>query len=160
MAYEKTLVLIKPDALYKSLTGAILTSLSESKLKIVGAKIVRVSQELAEKHYCDLKCTLSDKFGEEKGCKVYESVLDYLKGKYHTDRVLALVYAGEDAITKIRTLAGETNPESASPETIRGKYGRINSKTDVLENVIHCSDSPESAKREIELWFSQNEIVE
>lgn len=160
MGYERTLVLIKPDALYKSLTGSILTSLSEARLKIVGAKIVKVSQELAEKHYCDLKCNLSNKFGEDKGCKIYEGVLDYLKGKYHTDRVFALVYAGEDAVKKIRELAGETNPEKASPNSIRGKYGRINSQIDVLENVIHCSDSIESAKREIELWFKPEEVVE
>jgi nucleoside-diphosphate kinase len=157
---EKTLVLIKPDGLVKSLTGNIITTLSETKLKIVGAKIVKVKRELAEKHYSDLKKSLIKKFGDEKGNEIFESTLEYIQGKFHTDRVFALVYKGEDAIKKIRELAGETNPERASPTSIRGKYGRIHSETKVFENVIHCSDSVENAEREIALWFKKNEIVE
>jgi nucleoside-diphosphate kinase len=157
---ERTLVLIKPDGLLKSLTGNILTTLSEAKLKIVGAKIVKVSRKLAEAHYSELKSNLVKKHGEEKGTKIFENVLDYIQGKFHTERVFALVYKGEDAIAKIRALAGETNPEKASPISIRGKYGRIHSETGVLENVLHCSDSVKSAEREIALWFNQEEIVE
>jgi nucleoside-diphosphate kinase len=157
---EKTLVLIKPDGLVKSLTGNIITTLSEARLKIVGAKVVRVSKDFAEKHYSDLRDNLIKKFGEEKGMQIFNSTLDYIQGKFHTDRVFALVYKGEDAVKKIRELAGETNPEKASPVSIRGKYGRIHSETRVFENVIHCSDSIENAKREIELWFRQDEIVE
>jgi nucleoside-diphosphate kinase len=157
---EKTLVLIKPDGLVKSLTGNIITTLSETKLKIVGAKVVKVSKQFAEKHYSDLKDSLIKKFGEEKGLQIFNSTLDYIQGKFHTDRVFALVYKGEDAVNKIRQLAGETNPEKASPVSIRGKYGRIHSETRVFENVIHCSDSVESAKREIALWFKKDEIVE
>jgi nucleoside-diphosphate kinase len=129
-------------------------------LKIVGAKVVKVKRELAEKHYGDLKNSLIKKFGEEKGKQIFESTLDYIQGKFHTDRVLALVYKGENAVDKIRKLAGETNPEKASPTSIRGKYGRIHSGTNVFENVIHCSDSIESAKREIALWFKKEEVVE
>jgi len=157
---ERTLVLIKPDGLYKSLTGNIITTLSESKLKIVGAKIVKVTRELAESHYNTLKEGLIKKFGEEEGKKVFESTIEYIEGKFHTDRVFALVYKGEDAVRKIRELAGETNPEKASPTSIRGKYGRINSQTKVFETVVHCSDTPENAKREIDLWFEKKEIVE
>lgn len=157
---EKTLVLVKPDGVVKDLLGNILTELSEAKLKIVAAKIVKVKRELAEKHYSDLKNSLIKKFGEEKGNEIFESTLEYIQGKYHTDRVFALVYKGEDAVQKIRNLAGETNPEKANPLSIRGKYGRIHSETKVFENVIHCSDSAENAKREIELWFSKDEIVE
>lgn len=160
MVYEKTLVLIKPDGIIKDLIGTIINDLSSARLKIIGAKIVKVSKELAEKHYCDLKCNLSTKFGEDKGCKIYTEIINYLQGKYHADRVLALVYAGEDAIQKIRKIAGETNPEKAEPNSIRGKYGRVNSKIEIIENVIHCSDSQESAKREIELWFKTEEIIE
>jgi nucleoside-diphosphate kinase len=160
MVYEKTLVLIKPDGLVKSLTGNIITTLSETKLKIVGAKIVKVDRKLAENHYGELKEKLIKKHGKEKGTKIFESTLDYIQGKFHTDRVLALVYSGEDAIKKIRELAGETNPEKAHPISIRGKYGRINSETEVLENVIHCSDTLDNAKREIGLWFREEEIVE
>jgi nucleoside-diphosphate kinase len=160
MNYERTLVLIKPDGLYKSLTGAIITDLSSAKLKIVGAKVVKVSRELAQKHYNELECKLTGNFGKEKGCQIYENILEYIQGKYHTDRVLALVYAGENAIEKIRKIAGETHPEKAEPTSTRGKYGRFNSEKSILENVIHCSDSVDSANREIELWFSKGEIVE
>ncbi|VVB83454.1 Nucleoside diphosphate kinase [uncultured archaeon] len=157
---EKTLVLIKPDGLVKSLTGNIITTLSETKLKIVGAKVVKVKRDLAEKHYGELKNNLIKKFGEEKGKQIFESTLDYIQGKFHTDRVLALVYKGEGAVDKVRKLAGETNPEKASPISIRGKYGRIHSETKVFENVIHCSDSADNAKKEIDLWFKKDEVVE
>jgi nucleoside-diphosphate kinase len=157
---ERTLVLIKPDGLVKSLTGNIITTLSETKLKIIGAKVVNVKRELAEKHYASLKEGLIKKFGNEKGTAIFESTLEYIQGKFHTNRVFALVYEGEDAIKKIRELAGETNPERASPTSIRGKYGRIHSETKVFENVVHCSDSPESAEREIALWFKEDELAE
>jgi len=160
MADEQCLVLIKPDGLVKSLTGNIISMLSETKLKIVGSKIVKVTQELAEKHYSELLPGLVKKHGEEKGKKIYNEVLDYIKGKYHTDRVMALVYQGEEAIKKIRDIAGETNPEKASPVSIRGKYGRIHSETKVFENVVHASDSRENAEREVKLWFKPYELTE
>jgi nucleoside-diphosphate kinase len=160
MKEEKALVIIKPDGLIKSLTGNIITALSETKLKIVGAKIVKVSKELAEEHYSGLKPTLIEKHGEEKANTIFENILKYMQGEFHTPRVFAMVYSGENAINKIRDIVGETNPEKAKPITLRGKYGRLNSQTQVMENVIHCSDSSENAKREIELWFNPEEIVE
>ena len=160
MTIQSCLVLIKPDGLIKSLTGDILSALSQTKLKIIGTKIVSVKKELAEAHYSELRQGLVKKFGEEKGIKVFESVLKYIQGDYHTNRVMALVYYGEDAIKKIREVAGSTNPEEADPTTIRGKFGRIHSKTNVFENVIHASDSEESAKREIQLWFQPEDLTE
>ena len=151
MAIQQCLVIIKPDGLIKSLTGDIIMALSEAKLKIVGAKIVKVSKEHAKKHYAELK---------GKKPHIYEGTINYITGKYHTDRVMALIYHGEDAIQKIRQICGSTNPEEAHPTSIRGRYGRINSKTGVYENAIHASDSPESAEREIKLWFSPEELVE
>ena len=149
---QKTLVIIKPDGLIKSLTGNILTALSETKLRIVAAKIVKVSRELAEKHYSELKIKRPD---------IFENVIDYIMGKHHnTPRVFALVYKGEDAINKVREICGSTNPEKASPISLRGKYGRINSSTGVMENVVHASDSVENAAKEISLWFKDEEIVE
>jgi nucleoside-diphosphate kinase len=159
MDVQQCLVLIKPDGLVKSLTGNILSALSETKLKIVGAKIVRVSKGLAEAHYSELMQRLMEKFGKEKGAVMFEDVLKYIQGEYHTDRVLAMVYEGDDAINKIRALAGSTNPEEADATTIRGKYGRINSKTGVFENVVHVSDSDISARREIQLWFEPEELT-
>ncbi len=151
MTNQSCLILIKPDGLVKSLTGNIISILSETKLKIIGAKVVSVKKELAEQHYSELK---------EKKPQIFESTLKYIMGEFHTPRVMALVYQGEDAINKIREIAGKTNPEDADPVTIRGKYGRINSKTGVFENCIHASDSPENAEREIKLWFNPEEIVE
>jgi nucleoside-diphosphate kinase len=148
---QQCLVIIKPDGLLKSLTGNIISVLSETKLKIVGAKVIKVPRELAEKHYENLK---KDK------PNVFENVVNYIMGKYHTERVFALVYHGEDATEKIRKICGATNPEEADSVTIRGKYGRINSKTQVFENVIHASANPEEAEREIKLWFKPEELTE
>lgn len=148
---EQCLIIIKPDGLVKSITGNIISALSETKLKIVGAKIVSVPRELAEKHYEDLK---------KKNLKVFENTINYIMGKFHTNRVLALVYSGENTIAKVRQVVGATNPEEAEPISIRGKYGRINSKTGVYENAIHASDSNESAEKEIKLWFQPSELVE
>jgi len=147
---QSCLIIIKPDGLVKSLTGNIISALSEAKLKIIGTKIVSVKRELAEKHYSELKI---------KKPQVFENTIKYMMGEFHTNRVLALVYFGDNAIEKIRAIIGKTNPEEADPVSIRGKYGRINSKTGVLENCIHASDSPENAEREIKLWFNPEEIV-
>ena len=151
MTNQSCLIILKPDALLKSLTGNIITALSETKLKIIGAKIVSVKKELAEEHYKEL-C--------QKKPEVFESTLKYIMGEYHTKRVLALIYYGEDTIKKVREIVGKTNPEDAHAISIRGKYGRINSKTGVFENVVHASDSPENSEKEIKLWFSPDEIVE
>ncbi|MFA5146505.1 MAG: nucleoside-diphosphate kinase [Candidatus Omnitrophota bacterium] len=144
---QQTLVLIKPDGLKKSLTGNVLTRLSETKLDIVAAKIVKVSRELAEQHYISLK----DK-------PFFEELLKYLMGEYHKKKVMALVYWGEDAIKKVRTICGATNPEEADPVSIRGAYGRITTKG-VYENVIHASTNDQESEREIKLWFQPDEII-
>ncbi|MFA5389028.1 MAG: nucleoside-diphosphate kinase [Candidatus Omnitrophota bacterium] len=145
---QQTLILIKPDGLKKSLTGNILTRLSETKLEIVAAKMVRVSRELAAEHYKHMK----DKpfFGE---------LVQYIQGELHDRRkVMAMVYWGEDAITKVRQLAGATNPEEADPTTIRGSYGRITTKG-LYENVLHTSSNAAEAEREIKLWFQPDDII-
>ena len=150
MSIQHTLVIIKPDGLKKSLTGNVLTRLSEAKLWIVGAKVVRVSRELAEAHYEHLK----DK-------PFFKDVVKYICGEPygpHYQRVMALVYEGEDAIVKVRRLAGETNPEQAEATTIRGQYGRLTS-AGLFENVLHCSSNSQDAEREIKLWFAPEEIV-
>ena len=145
---QAVLILVKPDGLKKSLTGNILTRLSETKLEIVAAKMVRVTKELAEEHYKHLK----DKpfFGE---------IIKYLQGELHDrKKVMALVYWGEDAIKKCRELAGATNPEEAESTSIRGSYGRITT-SGVYENVIHVSSNASEAEREIKLWFTPGEII-
>ena len=145
---QATLVLIKPDGLKKSLTGNILTRLSETKLEIVAARIVRVTRELAEAHYIHLK----DK-------PFFADLMQYILGEYHDRRkVMALVYWGQDAIKKCRALAGATNPEEADSTTIRGSYGRITT-AGVYENAIHVSSQESEAEREIKLWFQPAEII-
>src|SRR5207237_332329 len=147
---QNTLVLIKPDGLKKSLTGNILTKLAETRLIIVAARVTSVTKELAEQHYIHLK----DK-------PFFPELLNYIQGKMYGEeyqRVLAMVYRGENAIQKVRDIAGATNPEEADSTSIRGAYGRITTKG-VFENVIHASSSPVDAEREIKLWFKPEEVV-
>lgn len=145
---QQTLILIKPDGLKKSLTGNILTRLSETKLEIVAAKMVRVSRELAQEHYKHLK----DK-------PFFPEIIKYIQGELHErKKVMALIYWGEDAIKKVRDLAGSTNPEEAEATTIRGSYGRITTGG-LYENVLHCSSNVSEAEREIKLWFEPDEVI-
>ena len=147
MSQQQTLVLIKPDGLKKSLTGNVLTRLSETKLDIVASKIVKVSRELAEKHYEALK----DK-------PFFNELIKYIMGEYHKKKVMALVYWGEDAIKRVRDICGATNPEEADAVSIRGAYGRITTKG-VYENVMHASTNEGEAEREIKLWFEPDDII-
>lgn len=145
---QAVLILIKPDGLKKSLTGNILSRLSETKLEIVAAKMARVSKDLAEEHYKHLK-----------GKPFFADLIKYLRGELHDRRkVMALVYWGKEAIKKCRELAGATNPEEAESTSIRGSYGRITT-SGVYENVIHVSSNEEEAQREIQLWFQPDEII-
>ena len=145
---EATLVLIKPDGLKKSLTGNILTRLSETKLEIVAARIVHVSTALAKEHYR----ALADK-------PFFDELIKYLQGEFHQRRkVMAMVYHGEGAIGKVRQIAGATNPEEADSVSIRGQYGRITTKG-VYENVVHASANTEDAEREIKLWLDPSDII-
>lgn len=150
MSVQQTLVLIKPDAMKRNLMGPVLTKLQESKLDLVAARMLRVEQKLAEAHYV-----------AHKGKDFYAQLIDYITGKLHGQPltpVLALVYRGEDAIQKIRALAGNTNPEKAEPNTIRGMFGRITT-AGLFENVVHASANPEEAEVEVGLWFKKEEIL-
>lgn len=145
---QATLVIIKPDGLVKSLTGNILTRLSETKLEIAAAKLARVSKELARAHYADLK---------EK--PFFEDLIRYIQGEFHErKKVLAMVYYGEDAIEKVKRLAGDVNPEDADPISIRGAYGRVTTRG-FYENVMDVSEDEKDAERGIKLWFEPDEIV-
>ena len=149
---ERTLVLIKPDAMVKSLAGNIISELYHLNLKMIGLKLVNVQKELAEQHYFEIK--------EKRGQEIFDKLIKHITGELHNnENVIAIVYEGKDAIQKVRNLAGTTNPEEAEPNTIRGKYGRIHSQTDCYENLIHASDSKKSAEKEIALWFNDGELV-
>ncbi|MAH03685.1 nucleoside-diphosphate kinase [Candidatus Pacearchaeota archaeon] len=146
---EKTLVLIKPDAMIKKLAGNIINELYNLNLKMIGLKLINVKKDLAEKHY-----------KEHKDKHFFEELIKYITGELHNnENVIAIVYKGEKAIEKIRKLIGETNPDKAYPNTLRGKYGKIHSINKYHETVVHASDSIENAKKEISLWFKEEELV-
>ncbi|MFC1710564.1 nucleoside-diphosphate kinase [Nanoarchaeota archaeon] len=147
---EKTLVLIKPDAMVKKLAGNIINDLYNLNLKIVGLKLVNVQKELAEQHY-----------EIHKGKEFYEELIKVITGELHdNENVIAIVYKGENAIQKVRSIAGDANPDESPIHTIRARYGKVHSKTNLRDTVIHTSDSVESAEKEIKLWFDDGELVE
>ena len=146
---EKTLVLIKPDAMVKKLAGSIITYLYHIGLKMIGLKLVNVQRELAEQHY-----------SEHKEKPFFEDLIKHITGELHdNENVIAIVYEGENAIKKVRDSVGATNPDDASPSSIRGKYGKIHTKTSCHETVIHASDTPENGEREVKLWFDEKELT-
>lgn len=163
---EQTLVLIKPDALKISLTGYVLSQLSEfhTGLRFAGAKIVHVSRMLAEEHYA-----------EHRGKPFFPGLIDYIMGRSHYPnapqrrRVIALVYSGPDAVRKVRAIAGPTNPHKAreeAPGTIRAlgtvvplKDEAGNAIGERLDNIVHASATLAEAEREIKLWFRPNDLM-
>jgi nucleoside-diphosphate kinase len=152
MSSQTTLVLIKPDAVKRNLIGPVLAKLEEAKLRLVGAYLCQVPQKLAEEHYI-----------AHKGKDFYPQLIEYITGKLHAgangpERVMALAYQGENAILAIRALAGNTNPEKAEPNTIRGMFGRITT-AGVFENVVHASANPEEAAQEVKLWFQPAQLT-
>lgn len=150
MAIQQSLVLIKPDGIKKGLAGEVISRITRAGLTIVGAKVVRVSKELAEEHYKHLK---SQPF--------FPELIRFIMGELHGEDasgVLAFVVEGENAVAKIRELGGATHPEKADPMSIRGAFGRITT-AGVMENVIHASSDPAEGIREIGLWFKPAEIV-
>lgn len=147
---EKTLVLIKPDAIEKRIAGAILDRLERLGLTIVGAKVVRLTEDLARKHYAHL----ADK-------PFLNGVIRYMMGEYNhipNHKIYAFVLQGEQAISRVREALGATNPEKADPWTIRGTFGRV--AFDEFLNCAHASGSAEDAQREIALWFAPGEVLD
>ncbi len=132
---ERSLVLIKPDAVERNLIGKILTIYEDNNLKIINMRLTNVSREVAEAHYI-----------EHKGQDYYENLIAYIT----RSPVVAVVLEGEDAIAKVRRLNGKTNPAEAAEGTVRRLYGLATNL-----NSVHASDSPENAQREIEIWFPE-----
>ncbi|HHE75745.1 MAG: nucleoside-diphosphate kinase [Thermoplasmata archaeon] len=137
---EKTLVLLKPDALNRRLVGEIISRFEKKGLKIVAMKMLWMSREMAEKHY-----------EVHRGKGFYESLLDYITSA----PIIAMVLEGDRAIEVVRRMMGKTNGVEAEPGTIRGDYS-----LSVQNNLVHGSDSAESAEREIKLFFAPEEIME
>jgi nucleoside-diphosphate kinase len=139
MAVERTLVLVKPDGVARGLAGEILRRFEARGLTMRGGKLLTVSRELAEEHYAEHK--EKPFFGE-------------LVAFITSSPTLALVLEGEGAIATVRSTMGSTNPAQSAPGTIRGDLA-----LSMPDNLVHGSDSPESAEREVALWFSDDELV-
>ena len=137
---EKSFVMIKPDAVERRLMGKVLTKFEEKGLQIVATKMMLIDEELAMQHY-----------GEHSEKPFFKSLVEYITSA----PVLAMVIQGDDCISVIRKIVGATNPKEAELGTIRGDYAM-----DTGRNIIHASDAPESAKREIALFFDESEIMD
>ncbi len=140
---ERTLIILKPDAVMRSNIGNVLSRIESKGLKISALKMEWISKDKAGTHYA-----------EHKEKPFYGGLISYIT----SCPVILGVVEGEDAITVIRTLCGATDPHKAAPGSIRGDFGY--KKGNDIFNVIHASDSPESAKREISIFFSDEEIFE
>ena len=138
MALERTLVLLKPDAVQRRLSGRILVRLEDKGLKIVGLKLLQITPELAKQHYA-----------EHVERPFYPDLEQFITSA----PVVAVCVEGPSAIAVTRTLMGPTNGQTAPPGTIRGDFGLSKSR-----NLIHGSDSPAAAEREIPLYFAPNEL--
>ena len=136
---ERTFVLAKPDAVQRSLVGEIISRLERRGLKLIGAKFLWVSRDLAEKHYAI-----------HKGKPFYDGLIAYIT----SSPVMAMVWEGPQAIAAVRQTMGVTRPVEAAPGSLRHDFG-----LSVGRNLTHASDSPETAAAEIALWFSEVELA-
>ncbi len=137
---ERTLVLVKPDGVQRGLAGEIISRFERKGLKIVGLKLVQVTEELAAKHY---------EAHREK--PFYPPLVEFIT----SSPVVALALEGDNAIAVVRALMGPTNPADAPAGTIRGDFGLA-----VTMNLVHGSDSPEAAARELALFFAPEELLD
>ena len=136
---NRTFAMVKPDGVQKGLVGEIISRFEKKGLKIVALKIMKITPELAEKHY-----------SEHKGKPFFADLVNFIT----SGPVAPMVLEGENVISTVRAMMGATNPQDATPGTIRGDFALT-----IDENIIHGSDSPESAMREIGLFFKEEEIV-
>ena len=139
MQKERTFVMIKPDGVQRGFIGEIISRFERKGIKIIGMKMVSVDRKLAEKHY-----------GIHKGKPFFEPTVKYIT----SSPVVAMVLEGINAIEMVRGMMGKTNPQEAPLGTIRGDFGQF-----IGRNIIHASDGKDTAKFEINLWFTPNEIA-
>ncbi|HIE83344.1 MAG TPA: nucleoside-diphosphate kinase [Dehalococcoidia bacterium] len=136
---ERTLILIKPDGMQRGISFEVLSRFEKRGLRLAGLRLLQVSRELAEDHY-----------GEHLGKPFFEGLVAYIT----SSPIIAAVFEGTDAVSAARSTMGGTKPVDAAPGTIRGDYG-----LEIGRNVVHGSDSPESAEREISIFFGDNADV-
>lgn len=135
---QRTFTMLKPDAVKRRLTGEILTRFEKRGLKVIAAKTLMISEDLAKTHY-----------GEHSDKPFFNDLISYIT----SGPVFAMVLEGDDVISLVRKMVGATNPKEADIGTIRGDYG-----IDTGRNIVHASDSEESAQREINLFFDETEF--
>jgi nucleoside-diphosphate kinase len=150
---ERTLVLLKPDAVARGTMGRVLTRFEDALLKVVGSKMVWMDAELTRKHYFDLE--------ERFGADVYNATASFMQ----TGPVLALVLEGIDAVKTVRKLVGSTYPNDAVPGTIRGDFAHqtrayATGKGIAVANLVHASGNLDEAKQEVALWFTDAELFD
>ncbi len=153
---ERTLVLLKPDAVKRGLMGRIINRFEDAGFKIVGVKMMWVNEAFTRKHYDGI-----GEVGKRRGEKVLQNMIKVLS----SGPVVALCIEGIHAVDNVRKMVGATEPKSAAPGTIRGDFSHHSfSYTDAqnkgVENVIHASGSSDDAKKEIALWFNPKEIFD
>ena len=137
---QRTFVMVKPDGVQRGLVGEIIARLERKGLQLVGLKMLRVSEELAREHYA-----------VHAGKPFFEGLIRFITSA----PVVAMVWQGREAVQVVRNLLGSTDGAKAAPGTIRGDFAN-----DIGYNLVHGSDSPESAEREIALWFRQDELLD
>lgn len=137
---ERTLVLVKPDGVQRGLIGEVIARFERRGLRLVAAKFIQVSTELAETHY-----------GEHKGKVFYDGLISYITSA----PVMAMVWEGPNAVAAVRQTVGSTKPIESPPGSIRHDYA-----LEVGRNLIHASDKPETGEREVALWFKSEELVD
>ena len=137
---ERTLIIVKPDAMQRGLAGDVLARLERRGLKIVGLKLMRIDQALAHRHY-----------GEHQGKPFFDGLVSFIS----SSPVVVGVLEGTNAVQAVRSTMGPTNPTTAGPGTIRGDLA-----LELGRNMVHGSDSPESAQREIALFFEPGELLD
>jgi len=147
---ETTFIILKPDALRRAICGEILSRFEKAGLKITAMKLVQPARETAEEHYA-----------EHKGRNFYAPLVDLLISA----PIMLVALEGAHAVEIVRKLVGATEPLKSAPGTIRGdythvSYARAAERLGVISNLIHASDSPESAERELKLWFEPSDFVE
>jgi nucleoside-diphosphate kinase len=138
MAKERTFLMVKPDGVQRNLVGEIVSRFEKKGFQLVGAKLLNVPRELAEQHYA-----------EHKERPFFGELVDFIT----SSPVFAMVWEGDNIVSMARTMMGKTNPVDATPGTIRGDYA-----VSLGMNIIHGSDAPETAEREIALWFKEEEL--
>ena len=139
MSIERTFAMVKPDGVRRGLVGDVVKRLESKGFRIVGMKLMQISRELAQRHY-----------GEHEGKPFYEGLVSFIT----SGPVVAMVVEGENAIAEWRKMMGATNPADAVPGTIRGDLALV-----IDENVVHGSDAPATAEREIQIFFERSELL-